>query len=238
MSAVGVSLDPEKIWRALRQVWTKSWACLTKVDDVSINDVAESIGLREAHPVRDDRWTVTQTSLRGGGYTRFTVFFRSESGMSLVGTASVDGKQGSTGDKATVNLVVLVDLDIREIIWPVDVEILVDGSDSGVEQRKSKVLVDGELVLEWKWCRSATNQSVRGRVFRGDESAIWPVMKNLEYKRALDSTKMRFEWEDKVTGDDFSRKTCIETTGKGLYEAYHSLLGRIEQSTRSRRWNG
>ena len=60
-------------------------------------------------------------------------------------------------------------------------------------------------------------------------------MDNLEHKRALDSTKMRFEWEDKVTGDDLLRKTCIETTGKGLYEAYHSLLGRIEQSTRSRR---
>lgn len=242
MSLFGISIDSKGFWNGCKTQFKKARDYLSKVEDISGHDVAKRVGGLEAYPVRDDLWTIRPTSLRGGGYNRYHRFHSSETGVSLVGMASVLGVEGSYGNEATIDVAVFAALEREPEKWfPVKVEISSGsgGTDDFVAERHSRIFVDGDMVLEWRWARQDGDRFVRQRVFYGFGNEFRPLMERLEYKRGLgaDSIRMRLEWEDTRAGETETHRSCVETTGKGLWEACMGLNQRMQSSTQNLIWN-
>ena len=241
MSLFGISIESKDFWNGCKRPFQKIGAYLSKTEEISRHDVADKLGGLEAYPVRDDLWTIRLTSLRGGGYNRFHRFHSSETGVSLVGTASVWGKEGKVGDRTAIDVSVFVDLEREEGKWfPTEVQISGgNGSDDMVTERRSKILVDGETIIEWHWQRRDGDRFVRQRLFYGDGATFRPLMENLEYKKGLDadSIRLRFEWEDVRVGEEEPERYCIEATGKGMWEVCMRLSSRLKSSTENLLWH-
>ena len=230
MSLFGISIESKDFLNGCKKRFKKVGEYLSKTEGISRHEVAEQLGGLDDIPIRDDLWTVRQTSLRGGGYNRFHVFNRLETGISLIGMASIRGKEGRNGAMTTIHVAVFVNLDEEEDgqRFALRIQIVSDQGSRNSTRTKSRIMVDGDPVIDWQQCHGRSTQ----RLFYGGWNEFEPLMRNLEYKKGLDSSsiRLRFEWVDEVHGDDEPRMSCVEATGKGLHEACMRLFGRIDQS--------
>ena len=238
-SFISLSVDAAKFWQGVKGSFSRFRAYLGKREDISRNDVVTRLGGLEPYPIRDDRWTVRPESLRAGGYTRYHRFFRGETGWSLVGVAAIRGKDGRTGRITDLNVAMFVNLDFEpEGGFETRIEVLTvdNGSDEGVTSRKSRIAVDGKTALEWKWCQSESDRAVRQRLFAGDGIEFRDLMESLEYKKGASAIHLHVEWEDQSANDTVRRKTLVEASGKGLWEACMRLDDRMKESTINLLW--
>ena len=231
LSVVGISAAiPRKIVAWLLHPISNLRAYLSSTEDISRHDVVRRLGGLKPYPIREDLWAIRQTSLRGAGYTGCNRFSSSETGISLVGIASVRGRDGQSQREDTVDLALYVNLSRSEDSHPTRVEIMAGSSSSNfVDARKAWVTVDGERILDWQWSRDDGTRLGHRLYCSNAGTPILNLIENLQYKRELD-TRVRFEWEDFRTGDP-PHRSCVETTGKGLYEAIKGLESKMNELT-------